>query len=304
MQIYFLGTGAAIPSPRRKLPTLAVKIHSEIFLCDCCEGTQQNLAALHLSPRKIHHIFISHLHGDHIFGLPGLLTSQQLLGRESELNIWGPIGIQSYLNCIEKVTEYKIRFPIKIHEFDSPEPPPVDLKQFSFTAKLLLHSIPCYGFRFTEKGKTGKFDEIKAQKLKIPSTSLRAELVKGNPVTLENGRTIQPSELIGPAPARKSVVYCTDTRPCEASLLLAKDAEVLLHDSTFMHSLHDRAKETTHSTSVEAATVARQAHVRRLYLWHISSRNEEADEETMIEESRAIFKESYIPEDLTSWSVT
>ncbi len=303
IEIFFLGTGAAIPSLRRNLPTLAISFESELILCDCCEGTQQNLLKLHLSASKIHHIFLSHLHGDHIFGLPGLLTSQQLLGRTNEMHLWGPPGIHSYIHAIEQVTGYKIRFPVLIHEFNEPEPEPIHLPFVSCTARLLQHSIPCYGFRFEEAARPGKFDERKARQLNIPNNALRGELIKGNPITLENGRIIFPDEVVGPPPQRKIVTYCTDTRPCEASLSLARNADVLFHDSTFMHTLHPRALETNHSTSVEAAQIAKQANVGRLFLWHISGRHEEADEAIMLEEARAIFDQSHIAEDLSSWCI-
>ena len=147
IRLFFLGTGAAVPSLRRALPTLAVAFPAETILCDCSEGTQQRLMLAGLSAARIRHILISHLHGDHIFGLPGLLTTQHLLNRREPMHIWGPAGLRLYLDSIAAATGHRTRFDVHIHEWEEEETGVVQLERFFFSARRLEHSKICYGFR-------------------------------------------------------------------------------------------------------------------------------------------------------------
>jgi ribonuclease Z len=300
-ELIFLGTGAALPTPQRNLPTLAARIGTSWFLCDCSEGTQMNLMRQHVSAAKVGHIFISHLHGDHIFGLPGLLTSQQLAGREQDLHIWGPKGLAAFLAGIESVTGYAIRYPLQVHEFETPEWGPVDLGDFIVRAALLQHSRFCYGYRFDEKKRPGKFDEEKAKNLGIPFGPERNTLIHGHAITMADGRRIEPEAVVGQPPAIRSLAYCTDTRPCQNALDLARKATILLHDSTFTHALQQRAIETTHSTAVEAAQLACEAGVDTLFLYHISGRHNEAEGELLLQEAQAVFPSTLLPQDDSRW---
>jgi len=300
-ELIFLGTGAALPSLQRNLPALAVRMGACWFLCDCSEGTQTSLMRQQISAARIGHIFISHLHGDHIFGLPGLLTSQQLAGREHELHIWGPEGLAVFLAGIESVTGYAIRYPLQVHEFSAPEWGPVDLGDFTVRADLLQHSRFCYGYRFDEKERPGKFDERQAEALGIPVGPGRSALVHGQAIVLADGRRIDPAKVVGPPPAIRSLVYCTDTRPCAGARDLAHQAAILVHDSTFSHALQQRAIETTHSTAVEAAQLAREAGVETLFLYHISNRHDEAEGEVLLQEARAMFANTRLSQDDLRW---
>ena len=143
IRLFFLGTGAAVPTLRRALPTLAIAFPAETVLCDCSEGTQQRLMATGLSPARIRHILISHLHGDHIFGLPGLLTTQHLLDRREPMHIWGPAGLRQFLENIAAVTGHRTRFEQHIHEWDEEQVGEIRLERFSFSAMRLQHSKPC-----------------------------------------------------------------------------------------------------------------------------------------------------------------
>jgi len=300
-ELIFLGTGAALPTLQRKLPALALRIGASWLLCDCSEGTQMGLLRQHVSAARIGHIFISHLHGDHIFGLPGLLTSQQLAGREQELHIWGPKGLTLFLAGIESVTGYTIRYPLQVHEFETPEWGPVDLGEFTVRATLLQHSRFCYGYRFDEKERPGKFDEVKAEALGIPFGPERTILIQGQTITLADGRRIEPGAVVGPPPALRSLAYCTDTRPCSGAIELARGATILVHDSTFAGALQQRAVETTHSTATEAAQLAGAAGVDTLFLYHISGRHDEAEGEALLQEARAVFPNTLLPQDDSRW---
>lgn len=301
IRLVFLGTGAAVPSLRRALPTLALLFPGETVLCDCSEGTQQRLASAGLSAGRIRHIFISHLHGDHIFGLPGLLTTQHLLDRRAPIDIWGPTGIARFIEAINAVTRHRCDFPLTFHEFASEEEVAADLGQFSVSAKKLSHSRECYGFRFSARPRPGRFDAAMAERLGIPAGPQRRSLSAGEPVQLEDGRVIRPEAVVGPERPGASVAYCTDTRPCAASVALANGADVLLHDSTFAPELQPLAQETGHSTAVEAAEVAREAGVRQLFLWHISGRYEEAEVAGMVQQARQVFAATQAAEDFATY---
>jgi ribonuclease Z len=303
IRLVFLGTGAAIPSLRRALPTLAVEFPGETILLDCSEGTQQQLMSAGLSPSRIRHIFISHLHGDHIFGLPGLLTSQHLLARETPLTIWGPAGIAQFLEGIAAVTGHRTRFPLTIHEWRGEDIGEIREERFMFCAKKLDHSKLCYGFRIWANPRPGRFDVEKAHALGIPPGPERHALQMGKRIQLKDGRTVLPEEVVGPERKGPALAYCTDTRPCPAAVALAKEADILLHDSTFDQDLADLARETGHSTAAEAAEVAKQARVKKLCLWHLSGRHDELADRTLLRQAREIFPETVIPEDLSSQSL-
>lgn len=303
IRLLFLGTGAAVPSLRRALPTLVLLFPGETVLCDCSEGTQQRLATAGLSAGRIRHIFISHLHGDHIFGLPGLLTTQHLLDRRAPLDIWGPTGIARFIDGVNAVTGHRCDFPLTFHEFGGEEEVTADLELFRVEARKLSHSKECYGFRFAARMRPGRFDAAMAERLGIPVGPQRRALIAGAPVKLEDGRVIPPEAVIGPPRPGGSIAYCTDTRPCAASVALAAGVDVLLHDSTFAPELQPLAQETGHSTAIEAAEVAREAGVQQLFLWHISSRYEEPEVAGMVRQAQQLFAATWAAEDFATYSL-
>ncbi len=297
LKIAFLGTGAAVPSPRRGLPSLALIRDNLTILCDCAEGTQMRLSSAKISPSKIRFVCISHLHGDHLFGLPGFLTTQQMMSRTAPLAIISPVGLQRFLDCVRKISGFHIEYELSIEEVSKQKAHSFQAGSFAVTAKPLQHSIFCLGYRFAERPKPGKFDEQKAQELGIPIGPVRGQLQKGLPVILSDGRQILPQQVVGPSRPGRVVVYCTDTRPCQAAIELAQDCDVLIHDSTFSEANREEAEVSFHSTAIEAAEVAAQARAKKLILWHISGRNDKAREIDLLHEARTVFSESYLPED-------
>lgn len=303
LKLVFLGTGAAVPSPRRGLPSLALVREGEAILCDCAEGTQMCFSPSGLSPSKIRHLFLSHLHGDHIFGVPGFLTTQQMMSRVSPLTIIGPVGVNYFLDCIRRVSGFRIDYPLQIAELSADSRRFFQAGAFHVTAMPLQHSTLCFGFRFEEEPKPGKFDAEVAAKLGIPFGPLRSELMRGQTIELSDGRRISPEQVVGPARRGRSIGYCTDTRPCPAAIELAQNCDVLVHDSTFSEANRDQAEKSLHSTAIEAAEIANQAHVKKLVLWHISGRNSEEQEAKMLKEARSVFPDSYLPQDFASMEI-
>lgn len=299
LKIIFLGTGAAAPSPSRHSPALVVQRENELILCDCGEGTQVRLQQAGLSPTHVHTILLSHLHGDHLFGLPGFLSSQQLFKRTAPLTIYGPPGLRQFLNCIESVSKYRIEFPLQVIELCAESAESFHEGAFDIVSLPLRHSSPCLGYRLQESAKAGKFDVDKAAALDLPEGPERRLLQQGETVLL-NGRTIQPSEVVGPSVPGRVIAYCTDTLPCENTLVLARDADVLIHDSTFSDAYADRAEPSFHCTSRQAAQIAQDAQVSRLMLWHLSIRVHGDEEAALLAQAREIFADSCLPNDLDS----
>lgn len=298
LDLVFLGTGAAVPSLQRGLPALAIIREGQILLCDCGEGTQLKLLQAGLSPIRIEAIFISHLHGDHLFGLPGLLTTQHMMNRTAPLELIGPVGIQKYITEVQKVSGFNLNYEITFGELTEERAPKLRIGAFVISAVQLAHSTVCYGFRFQEDPKPGRFDEERARQLRIPAGPARRVLKEGQPVVV-NGTTIAPEQVVGPSIPGRSIVYCTDTRPCASAIELARDCSVLIHDSTFAEIHAHRAVESFHSTAREAAQIAQTAMVERLVLYHISNRHLNGQEQTLLTEATDVFPYSYLSTDLS-----
>lgn len=302
IRLLFLGTGAAIPSLRRALPTLALIFDGRITLCDCSEGTQMRLQRLGLSASRVQNIFISHMHGDHIFGLPGLITSQHLLKRSDPLHVFGPPELQIFLDCVQQVTQHHLSFSVIFETWDSAANWTKKLADYSVQAMPLDHGRPCCGFRFIEYDRPGKFDVERAQALAIPPADLRTALLRGQTIQID-GKTITPDQVVGPMRKGRVISYCTDTRPHPNSIQLALDADVLVHESTFHPMESELAAETGHCTSTEAAEIAKQARVGKLYLYHISARQNQAEEQEMTELAAAVFPNTEMPEDQSAFNI-
>lgn len=299
VKIQFLGTSAAIPSLRRGLPSLAILHNGGIILCDIGEGTQINIQRAGLPPSRIHTILISHLHGDHIFGLPGFLTSQQMMNRVNPLTIIGPPGIRIYYEQIRNISGFDIQYPLYFRELTPDSNNSLLVGPFQVIAKPLEHRILCFGYRLSESPKAGKFNSQAADELGIPQGPQRRDLQQGTPVRI-NGKLIKPEQVVGPPIPGRTIAYLTDTRPCANALELAYHASALIYDSTFSGDHAERAQQTFHSTSLQAAELARQAQVELLLLWHISIRNGEQVEAVMLQEARTLFPNTLMPDDFAA----
>jgi len=292
MQIIFLGTAGTIPTRSRNLPAVVLRRNGRIFLFDAGEGTQIQFIKGSISMHKITDIFISHLHGDHIGGIPGIFQSVSLQKRSSLLRIYGPKGIMAYISAILETMNFDLTFPLKVIEIKSG----VILEENDFYIECAPgeHKIEVMAYGFFEKPRPGKFYPEKAKELEVPE-QLWKNLQRGEEVIIKN-RVIKPSNVLGPQRPGRRIVYAIDTRPCENILTLSKNADVLIHDGMFTSDLNEKAIEAGHSTALEAAEFAKKAGVTKLFLIHISSRY--SDPEPLLKEAQIVFPDTEIPSDL------
>lgn len=271
IEIFFIGTGSSSPTGKRGLPSIVLRRKGELIMFDCGEGTQLRYLKLGLGVNKNMKILITHLHGDHILGLPGLLMSFSLLGREKPLYIYGPIGLKEIIEVIFKNTKFEPTYKIKVFEITS-DGILFENNEYIIRALKARHTILSFSFILEEKKRPGKFQVEKALKLGIPKGPLWKKLQQGFTITLQDGRVIRPQDVLGPPRPGFKIVYSGDTRPYEELVKFSLNADVLIHDATFPDELKERAIETGHSTISEAINTARRAKVKCLVLFHLSPR--------------------------------
>ena len=293
VEIVFLGTGGSVPTRNRNTSATAARVGPEILLFDCGEGTQRQLMSSTVSFMKITRIFITHLHGDHFLGLPGLIQSMNFAGRLEPLDIYGPEGTSSMIDTILNLGYFQAGFQVSSHDvadFDI-----IRGKGYSVKAVRTDHSIPSFGFVLDEDVRPGKFNKVRAMELGVPEGPLFSKLQSGSSVTVE-GRVISPDMVMGePRPGLK-VAFSGDTRPSEHFMESVLGCDLLVHEATADVSLQEKAKEFGHSTARDAATIASLAGVKTLYLNHFSGRYEDVG--LLIDEARNIFPNTYASEDL------
>ncbi|MEL6850888.1 MAG: ribonuclease Z [Bacteroidota bacterium] len=292
-QVQILGTSAAIPTNNRLPSAQVVTINDRHHLVDCGEGTQMQLLKHRVKFARLDAIFISHLHGDHILGLPGLLNSLSLYERNFPLKLFGPSGLKDILNQIFKTTQSYLNFDLHFTPLEDFQPGDVIYggKQFQVELLPLEHRIFCRGFRFVEINKKPKFDFYKAKSLDIPNKFFPL-LKQGNEVTLEDGRVIPAEMVMMPPELPLSFAYCSDTKYNEALVPFLEKTRVLYHEATFLHDLIARAHTTCHSTAREAATIAKAAGVKQLVIGHFSARYK--DLRPLLEEAQAVFPDTIL----------
>jgi len=299
MEIVLLGTGAAAPTLRRNTTATALLRESELFLFDCGEATQIQLQRARLKPGKLARIFISHFHGDHFYGLIGLLTSLQLANRQQPLHIYGPTGLGRYLAFMQELSQFRFQFELIAREVEGGcDVTTWDFADYSVSARPLNHRLATYGFLFEEHARAGKFDSAKARRLGIPVGPQRGKLQRGQDVTLADGRIIRSEQVVGPEKPGKKVALCLDTAPCKNAERLAKDVDLLIHEATYDGKRGDLAKKTGHSTVVEAAKTASKAGARKLLVTHISSRYEPEYERVLLQQAKRYFQNTIVGTDL------
>tara|TARA_Y100001970_G_C14253435_1_gene873432 strand:- start:3700 stop:4656 length:957 start_codon:yes stop_codon:yes gene_type:complete len=308
VEITFLGTSSGVPTKSRNVSSLALRFSqsSDLWLFDCGEGTQHQLLKSKLKFSKLKKIFISHMHGDHIYGLPGLLASIGLAGKSSGIEIYGPKNLKSFLLGVFESSCCHINYEIKFFEIQ----PKANKKEVIFENEvlkvstiLLKHRIPTFAYRIDEKDKPGRFNLEKAKKFQISPGPIYSRLQKGETVRLPDGRIIKGEDFCGEKRKGKSFVFCTDTLFTESVIELAKNADLLIHESTFAKNEELLAFERMHSTSEMAAKTAKLARVEKLFLTHLSPRyvaNTENSPERMLAEARGIFKNTHLAKDFLS----
>ncbi len=298
MEITFLGTGGSWPSKERNVTSIAYKIGAEVVLFDCGEGTQRQLMFSHLSFMDISRIFITHYHGDHFLGIPGLLQSMALNNRQETVEIYGPEGTVQNITHLLSAGFFNLTYNVLIHEVAPGET--IDFESYSITAVRADHSVPTLAYIYQEPPRPGRFDKARALELGVPEGPMFRQLQKGEPVTIGDG-TVEPSDVLGPPRRGRKVVYSGDTRISAEIEEASSGADALVHEATLSEEMGERANEYAHATAAEAAALAKRAGVKQLYLVHISPRYKERD--VLLEEACAEFGNTIIPDDLEAFKV-
>ena len=294
MHVIFLGTAGSVPTPKRSLPAILIQRKGEQIMFDCGEGVQRQMIKAKVGFHRKMKVFISHMHGDHVLGLPGLLQTMALLDRDTKLEVYGPAEIRRFIEDIRETIQFVLTFPLEIHEIDD-EGVVCEEKEYAIEAVWTNHVIPSLAYGFIEKPRPGKFYPEKAKALGIPEGPLWSKLQQGHKIKLPNGRIIKPKEVMGPPRPGRKIVYTSDTSPFKNLVKFAEGADLLIHDATLDDELAERAEEDGHSTPSQAAENAKKAHVKHLILTHISARYKVP--KILLKQARKIFENTQVAED-------
>jgi ribonuclease Z len=293
LSITFLGTSASIPTIDRNVAGLAVQREGETILFDCGEGSQRQMMRYGVG-FTFREIFFTHYHADHMLGVTGLLRTLGLQDRSTPVMLYGPKGAQRVLGAAISLGIERNKFPVEILEVKPGDR--LSRDDYDVVVFETDHRADTVGFALVEHARLGRFNPARALELGIPEGPLWGALHRGKTITLPDGRTIAPSDLVGAPRRGRSLVYTGDTRPHLAVVEAARGADLLVHEATFGGDEQERAKETGHSTAAEAARIAAEAGVRRLVLTHISSRYNR-DTAELLAEAKAVFPETIIARD-------
>lgn len=304
MELFFLGTGSGLPSSERNVSCCVLNLMKErksLWVFDCGEGTQHQFLKTQLKIPKIEKIFITHLHGDHLFGLPGLLSSRAFASQPVPLTVYGPKGIKEYVSVVMSVSASRVSYPLEVIEIN--EGVIFEDEQFIVSCSLLTHRIESYGFRVVEKDKLGALNIKLLSKLKVPEGPHLKLLKEGKEVKLADGRILQGTDFIKPPIKGKIITIFGDTTPNKKSIILADGADVMVHEATFAENLAELAEKYGHSTTTQTARLAKKANVKKLIITHISSRYSESDQKQLLNECQKIFKQTIVAKDFSCFVV-
>ena len=305
MNITFLGTSSGVPTLTRNVSSLALKLSqtAEVWLFDCGEGTQHQLMKSNIKSSQIKKIFITHMHGDHIYGLPGLLATLGLSGNSNGIEIYGPSELSNFVISALKNSYCKLSFPlqfIKVEGFASQNNILFENDKVKVNCACLKHRLPAYGYRVSEKDKPGIFDIKKAESFKIPPGPIYSELQSGKKVDLKDGRSFNGKDFCGPPRKGESFVYCTDTVFSQSAVNLSRNADLLVHESTFSKEDEKMAYEKLHSTTIMAAKTALLSNTKKLIITHLSPRYTNKNAITpsdLLKEAKKVFPNTQLAKD-------
>lgn len=270
LRVTFLGTGGAVPTTERGPSAILVNREGDRLLFDCGEGTQRQMMRFGTG-FSVSHVFLTHLHGDHVLGLPGLLQTWDFMDRTEPLSIYTPAGTADDLTQLLYATQGRPSFGTRIHEVH-PGDVAVRREDYDIRTFRTAHDTTAVGYALVENDRKGRFDRERAEELGVPAGPLFSQLHEGDPVELDDGTRVAPEQVVGPPRPGRTVVYTGDTRPTDETVDVATGADLLIHDGTFTEEMADRARETAHATAREAGRIGAAAGVDRLVLTHISSR--------------------------------
>jgi ribonuclease Z len=291
LDVVFLGTSGSTPTARRAPAATLIRRGGERLLFDCAEGTQRQLLRCDVGLVELREVFLTHLHADHYLGLPGMLKTYSLRGRDLPLTIYGPSGLRDLLSALRRIFG-RLTYPLEAVELDAGGA--IARDGYRIEPFRVEHGLPAIGYALVEDERPGHFDVEAATALGVPDGPERGLLQQGSAVTLMDGTTVTPDQVLGPARAGRKVVLTGDTAPCSSVVEAASGAELLVHEATFLADERERARETLHSTAGEAALVAREAGVRLLALTHLSTRYFGHEVQ---EEARELFPDTVVPRD-------
>lgn len=299
MKLHFLGTGSGMPSKQRNVSGLALSLDKQTWLIDCGEATQHQMLHTKIKPRKVSAVWVTHLHGDHVFGLPGFLSTRSALDGSDPLTLYGPKGIKKWIELTMKVTGSFLGYPLTIVEYEDGDT--FEQDGHLVTVKKLEHRFPSYGFRIEAPERPGALLVDKVRALGIPSGPIYRTIKQEETFEFE-GKTYVSKEYVTKAVRGSIVAILGDTIPCPNASVLAQGADLLVHEATFMQQEAKLARQYGHSTTVEAATLAKTAHAKRLIVTHISARYQGRDDE-LLEEVQSVFRDSLIASDFFEFTV-
>ena len=300
-EVFSLGTSGMMPLPGRNLTSALVRREGEMFLFDCGEGTQVSLKMLNLSWKKIGRIFISHMHADHVTGLPGLLMLSSQVDRDEPLYIYGPTRLGEYIDSSRRILDMYINYDI--HFIPVEEGAIYENDEFTVNCFMLRHTKICYGYSLVEKQRAGAFSVEAALAHRVPRGPLWSKLQHGLSVMNEDGLTVTPDMVLGPKRDGRKFTYITDTMYFPELSDYAHDSDILFCEGMFDSSLEDDARQKKHMTAAQAAMVARDGNVGRLCLQHYSPRYSDRELKTLAAEARAIFPETVLTRDRMSFDI-
>ena len=300
-ELHILGCGSALPTTRHFPTSQIVNVRDKLFMIDCGEGAQLQFRKSHLKFSRLNHIFISHLHGDHCFGLLGLISTLNLLGRTAELHIHSPKGLETLLTPMLDFFNRQMTYKVLFHEFDTKEPMQIyEDRSLTVTTIPLRHRMPCCGFLFAEKRRPNHIIREMVDFYQVPVSALK-RIKNGADSVPSAGKTVSNNLLTRPSAPSRSYAYCSDTIYLPSIVEQIKGVDLLFHEATFANEDAPRAKETFHTTAAQAAEIARRAEVKKLLIGHFSARYE--DENILLQEASAIFPDTQLAKETLCVSV-
>jgi ribonuclease Z len=291
MDLVFFGTAGSMPTADRSPSALMIRRGGDRLLFDCAEGTQRQMLRSNVGLVDLHEVFLTHYHADHYLGLPGMLKTFALRGRDVPITIYGPPGLSELFGSLRRIFG-KLTYPYELVEVTPGDS--IERGDHKLVTFRVSHGVSSVGYALVEEDRPGRFDVATADELGVPNGPERGALQRGEAVTLPGGRVVSPEEVLGEARPGRTIVIAGDTAPCDSVLEAARGAELLVHEATFLEDERDRARETLHSTALDAAGLARDADVGMLALTHLSTRyfGPEA-----AREARTLFPETVVPRD-------
>jgi ribonuclease Z len=294
IRVVFLGTSGSVPTLKRSLPSVVVQCRRDQWMFDCGENVQRQMMAAKVSFHRRMKIFITHLHGDHVLGLPGLLQTMALMDRKEPIQVYAPMGLKDFLVCAKETLNFGLTFPVEINEILA-EGVICNEDEYQVLAAKSNHAIQSYSFAFMEKPRPGKFYPKKAIELGVPAGDAWSKLQRGEEIISAKGKIVKPSDVMGPMRPGRKIVYTGDTKPFKAFGDFADSADLIIHDCTFDDSLTEKAELDGHSTPSQAGGQAKAAGAKQLVLSHISARYPDAS--ILLDQAKKVFPNSILAED-------